>query len=255
VRRALARLATWTGLLIGLAGLAAWLAGFRLLPVGVWVGGALAGLGLSALLAGDVIAGPAPRSMAARGQAVRGEVIVRAGLCDLSVDACGPDRVASVRHGPYGKLKFAIEDGVARLQLGNALLPNAAPWEAHLARNMLWDIDARSGLGDLRLDLSGLRCERVVARSRMGCIELTAPARGYAQIFLRTWLGEIQVHIPEHIGARLQIVRGDLASLRNENPHLLALDARRYTTPDYESATTQVEIRIDTSAGDIILAQ
>ncbi len=253
LRRTLAQLFTWVGIFLGIAALATWLSSLRVLPPGFWAGGALAALGLGTLLGGDVIAGPEPRPFTARGQVVRGELVARAGPNDLSVGSCGTDRVAAVRHGPYGKPGFIVEDGVAYLRLGMGFPPNITRWEANLARNVLWNLDVRAGLGDLAFDLSRLRVERLVARSRAGRIEITCPARGYTQMFLRTWIGEIEVHIPDHVGARLHIRKGELATLRNENPRLLALDARRYSTPDFDTATTQVEIRIDTAAGDIIL--
>lgn len=253
LRRSLAQLLVWVTLLILIAGLGTTLAGLRLIPPGLWIGGTLAGLGLSTLLVGELVAGPLPKPFTARGQVVRGELIVRAGPADLTVSVCGADRIATVRHGPLGRPKFAVQDGVAQLKMSNGLIPSITQWQADLARNVLWDLDLRSGLGELVADLSHLRVERVAARTGMGRIEITCPTRGYSQMTLRAGAGDIEVRIPENVGVRLQIRHGELATLRIDNERVQATGSRRYATPDFDSAATQIEIRIDSSAGDIVI--
>lgn len=253
MRRTVAQIVWWISVLALVGGLATTFAGMRVVSVGLWAGVGVAGLGLNALLGGELIAGPLARPFTVRGQVVRGEAVIRAGLCDVAVGSCSNDRIASVQHGPLGKPKFAVEDGVAALRLTNPLLPNVAQWQANLARNVLWDLDVRSGLGDQALDLSALRVERVVARSGMGRIEITCPARGVTQMFLRTGSGEIEVRIPQHTGARVVVSRGALSALRVENPRLEALDERRYATANFEHASTQMEIKVEAGAGDIVI--
>jgi len=61
------------------------------------------------------------------------------------------------------------------------------------------------------------------------------------------------VNLPPDVGARFVIARGTLATLKIENERVTALDVKRYSTADYESASTQVEIKIEASSGDIII--
>ncbi len=253
LRRALSQILLFGSLIILAAGAATTFTGIRIIAPGLWVGAGIAGLGLSALLAGELIASSEPRPFTARGQVVRGELDVRAGPCDLTVGACGTDRVATVVHGPFGKPKFKVEEGIATLTLDNGLIPNITQWQADLARNVLWDIDLRAGLGDLTVDLSSLRIERFAARTRLGRLSLICPARGYTQMNLRSGLGEIEVRIPEHVGARLNIKHGALATVKIYNERLIALDDHRFTTPEFEASSAQVEIRIHSAAGDITI--
>jgi hypothetical protein len=253
MRHAAARFFFWIALIVGIAGIGMSFAGVRVLPSAALIGVPLAALGLSILLGGEMVAGGAPRTYAVRGQVVRGDLVARTGPADLAVGAGGIDRVASMRHGPLGKPKFTVEDGVANLRMSNPIIPNIAAWEAKLAGNVLWDIDARSGLGTLSLDLTNLRIERVVAHSSMGRVEIKCPSRGFAQLFLSAGLGEIDLTIPEHVGARVMITRGALSDVEILNERLQALDAKRYATPDFETASAQVEIKIEPGSGDVII--
>jgi hypothetical protein len=253
LRFSLARLLFWLGGLALLGGVASLAAGIRILPPELLIGAALTAFGLNTLLAGELLAGPEPRYFTVRGQVVRGEAIVRAGLADLTVGRCGIDRVANMKHGPLGKPKFSVIDGVANLRMANGLVPNIAQWEANLATNVLWDLDVRSSLGGMMLDLSALRMERVVARSGLGRMEIRCPERGFAQLFLRTGIGEIEVTLPEETGARIFVEEGGLGTLRVENERITALDDRRYITPDFETASAQVEIKIEGGSGDVVI--
>lgn len=253
LRHQIARLLFWIALLLGAAGITTAFAGLPILPPAAWIGAALGALGLNLLLGGELIAGGGPRMFAVRGQVVRGELIARAGFSDLSVGMGGIDRVATMHHGPLGKPKFSVEDGVAYLKMANPLLPNIAQWETRLAGNVLWDLDTRATLGNLSLDLSHLRAERISARTTFGRLEVKLPTRGYTQMFLKTGAGEIDVTMPTGTGVRVQIKRGRLGSIAIENERLIAVDGKRWATADYDAASTQVDIRIEAGAGDVFL--
>jgi hypothetical protein len=162
--------------------------------------------------------------------------------------------VATTRYGPIGRPHFTAEDGVADLRLkGSILRPNIARWQADLAGNVLWDIDARSSLGDLVLNLVDLRIEQVSAATMFGRLAIACPARGYVQIDLRSAFGVIEVRVPPDVGARVTVERGELSTLSIKNERLLALSQRRYATHDFDSAPAQVEIHIKSTAGDVFL--
>ncbi len=253
-RRGVARLLWWMAVLAAAAGAGTTLAGMRLAPPELWAGAVLALLGLNVLLMGELVAGPEPRSFTVRGQVVRGELAVRAGLADLTVDSCPNDRIATLRHGSPGRPKVVVEEGIARLRLGSPLALSLSHWGASLARNILWDVEVRSGLGDLHLDLSSLRVERVAARTGLGRLTVICPARGFTRLFLRSRGGVIDVRIPAQVGARLHIRQGALASLAVSHPRLQALDARRYATPDFDAAPAQVEITLEAVAGEVFIS-
>ncbi len=253
--RSVEQILWWAALALIAAGLALAFMPPGPIPPGVVFGAGLIALGLNMLLGGDVIAGPEPRAFTARGQVVRGRLEVAAGLSDLSVDDGGSDRIAAIRFGPFGQPAFTAEGGMAHLGLKNPpLRPNIARWEARLADNVLWDIDARSSLGELRLDLSRLRLETVRARTILGRIHVACPQRGYARIDLKTAAGAIEVSVPPEVGATIRVRHGALGTVTVSNKRLLAPAPLHYVTPDYETAAAQVEIDVQAAAGEVILS-
>jgi hypothetical protein len=253
LRHHLARIIFWLSILVGIAALVVIFGRVQILPAAVLIGLTGAAFGLSALLGGEIIAGPQPKQYTVKGQVVRGDLSVRAGLTDFTLEMGKPDRVATLHHGPLGKPKLAVQDGIATLKLANGLIPNIARWDAKLATNVLWDIDARTSLGELSLDLSGIRVERVIAQTGWGKLDVTLPTRGYTQLFLTSSAGEITIRIPDEVGARFVIERGSLATLTIQNPRVTALDAKRCSTTDYDTASTQVDIKIEVSSGEITI--
>lgn len=246
----------WGGLVLCAAGaLLLALPAAQIVPPGVVLGAGLVALGLNVLLGGDFVAGPEPRTYSARGQVVRGRVEINAGLADVSLRAGPGDRVATVTFGPFGNPEVGVDGGVASVRLKSPRLrPAISRWRAELADNVLWDVEARSGLGNLALDLRRLRLERVQARSVLGRVHVTCPdTRGSRELELHTVLGEIVVTLPEGVGAQITIKRGALGSVRQKNERLLAPGPGRYITADYDTAAARVDIRIASAAGDITL--
>lgn len=236
-----------TSLVVGLLGL--------LLPVRI-PGGVLSGIGmvllaLNILLGGDLTVGTDVRTFTVRGQVVRGRLLINAGLSDVTIGMCERGRIASVQHGPIGKPAFEVLSDIATLRLGYPF--NISQWRADLANNLLWDIKANSLTGHYLVNLAPLRIDHFRASTALGQLRINCPMRGYSQLHLKTAVGEIDLRLPPEVGARIQIQKGQLATLTIHNERLLALGSRRYATPDYDDAQAQVDIRIETAAGDIIL--
>lgn len=251
--RQIAQALWWVGLVMLIVGIALAVLRFGF-PGYVLIGGSFVTFGLNALMGGDLIAGPEPRPFTARGAVVRGRLVARTGLCDLSVGICGSDRIAAVQYGPLGKPGFEVRDGVAYLRLVQAAFqPNVTAWKADLANNVLWDIEADSFLGDLSLDLSNLRMEEIKVKTTLGFVDIVCPTRGYTRMNVRSSLGEIEVKIPPQVGAKLVIRQGTLATVNIQNERLQPTRRNRYATSDFETAPAQVEIQIETAAGDIVL--
>lgn len=219
------------------------------------LGVGLAALGLNILLGGDIIAGRAPRTYTARGQVVRGRVEIDAGLADVRLGAASGDRVATVSFGPQGRPQISVDEGVAAVRLaGKRFPPNITRWQADLAGNVLWDLDARSMLGSLTLDLGKLRLDRVSAQTTLGKLTVVCPVtRGCTELHLKTVLGHVEIVIPDAVGASVTVKHGAFGMVEQKNERLLAPGQRRYVTTDYETATAQVEIHVEAAAGDVTL--
>lgn len=251
--RQVAQALWWIGLVMLVVGVS--MAVLRFGPFGyILLGGSFVVFGVNTLMGGELVAGPEPRPFTARGTVVRGHLEARTGWCDMAVGVCGSDRIASVQFGPLGKPGFEVRDGVAHLRLVQAAFqPNVTAWKADLASNVLWDIEASSFLGDLSLDLSNLRMEEVRARTSWGYLNIVCPTRGYARMNVRSSLGEIEIKIPPQVGAKLVIKHGALATVTIQNERLQPVKRNRYATADFDTAPAQVEIQIETTAGDVVL--
>lgn len=246
----------WAGLTLTLLGVVMLIVpSLRVISHELVLGAGLAALGLNILLGGDIVAGRAPRTYTARGQVVRGRVEIDAGLADVLLDAGSGDRVATVTFGPRGRPKISVEEGVAAIRLaGTRFPPNITRWQANLAGNVLWDLDAQSTLGNLTLDLSKLRLDRVSARTTLGKLTVVCPVtRGCTELHLKTGLGSVEIIIPEAVGASVTVKQGAFGMVQQKNERLLAPGQRRYVTTDYETATAQVEIHVEAAAGDVTL--
>jgi hypothetical protein len=251
--RRLAQILWWISLAVIVGGVALYLLGVDW-PVGVWIGGGLIALGLNALLAGELIAGPEPRPFSARAQVVRGVLEVDAGWSDVAVKSGSNDRVASVRYGPLGKPSFEIVEGVAQLRLKHAFWrPTIANWGAELATNILWDIDARSRLGDLTVDLRDLRLDKISARTGMGKLSVIGPTRGAVRLYLRTGAGEIELEVPHGVDAKLRLKRGELSTLTLDEERFQPVGENRYIVTGSGKARASMEVTIETAAGDVCL--
>jgi hypothetical protein len=253
LRRRIGRVLWW----IGLPATAGGIVGFALkaqLPGGIALGTGLALIGLNILLNGELIVGPEPRPFSARGSAVRGRLEARTGLCDLRVATCGPERIAGIVYGPFGKPGFEVVDGVAELQLRPTFPPAITRWQSDLAGNVLWDARIRSFLGDLVLDLNQLRFETLSAQTTLGRLSIALPRRGYARMSVNSSLGEIEVFIPAETGVKIAVRRGALATIHVTDPRLVEVSPGQYVTPDFDTTQGQVELAIRTWSGDVTLA-
>jgi len=247
------RVLWWSSVALLVAGGVVWAARLPL-PAGVPLGAGLALLGLNVLIGGDVSTGAALRGYTARGAVARGHLEARCGLSDLHVGACGADRLAQTQFGPVGKPIFDEIDGVAYLRLAAPrFLPSMALWAAHIAPNVLWDINVRSTLGHLTLDLGELRTEQVTVRTALGRVSLGCGSRGYTRITIHAGLGEVILRVPPDAEARVKVVRGALSDLTIKNERFLALGRDRFATPGFKTSTAQVEVEVITRLGDVLI--
>lgn len=253
LRRRIGRVLWWIGLPVSVGGIAGFALAARL-PGGIALGIGLALLGVNILLNGELIVGPEPRPFSARGSVVRGHLIARTGLCDLRVAACGPERIAGIVYGPFGKPGFEVVEGVAEVRLLSTFPPAITRWQSDLAGNVLWDARIRSFLGDLLLDLNQLRFEMLTARTTLGRLSVALPRRGYARMSLASGLGEVEVFIPAETGVKIVVKHGALATIRVKDPRLVEVRPSHYATPDFDAAQTQIELLIETWAGDVSFA-
>ncbi|MGF1503910.1 MAG: hypothetical protein GYB64_18855 [Chloroflexi bacterium] len=241
----------WPGLLAIIAGLIFAATGTGLLP-GPVIGGGIVAIALSVLIHGDLVLGRSPRLFTARGQVVRGHFQARSGWSSMAVGDCPNDRIAMLRSS--GRPFFESKDGVASLRLKQRVIPpSIAQWQTGLAGNVLWTVDVHSSTGDMVLNLTDLRLDRIVASTGAGRMTVACPRRGVVDMALYTGIGEVEIRIPPEVGVHIKVPRTGLVTVKVENDRLQPYGISEYVTPEFESAPAQISIAVQSRAGDVIL--
>lgn len=254
MRRVLALVLFWTAVLLAVAGGLTTAFGLLGLPLGVWLGAALMTLGLNVLVGGDLIVAPDAKPFSVKAKVSRAVLDIAAELPDVEVRANNDyERLATVRAMAGGGPNLEVVEGVAHLRLAQSSpwIPGAANWQARLATNVLWDVKARSLLGHLNVDLSGIRVDRVALKSLLGGVHVTCPRRGRPRIELETWLGDLVVVVPSEVGARVKVEPGRLAHVNLDSTAFDQLDETTYVTHNVETAQTVAVITLRTQAGEM----
>lgn len=221
---------------------------------GIITGVGMALVGANILFGGDFIVGPEARTFSARGDVARGDVVIDAGLADITLSKGSIEKIATVRCGPIGKPHFDVEHGVAKLTVKSPKFwSNIARWQARLATNVLWDVNVTSTLGHIYLDLSGLRLEKVEISTTRGQIYATCPDRGYVNMHLEAQQGNIEMHIPPGTGASVALDLAATCQLSIMNERLRETPDGYLVTGDYDTAGSQVNISVRALQGTVII--
>ena len=123
-------------------------------------------------------------------------------------------------------------------------------WTMALNNAVPLAISVKTGASDARLDLSDLQVTRLKLESGANSTRLIAPAHaGYTEIRGSSGAASVSVEIPEGVAARIR-TGGALASVsvnRERFPHVEG----EYRSPDYETATNKVDLKLEMGVGSI----
>lgn len=151
----------------------------------------------------------------------------------------------------------------------------ATNWQINLNPNVQADITARSGGGNVSLNLAGMKVTRLLADSGGGNLNVVLPANaanlnvtaktgggnviveigrgttGSNIVNATSGAGNVEVHIPSGIAARIYATSGlgkEIVAPQFDN-----IDKHRYQSPDFDRAADKVEITVQSGAGNIIV--
>lgn len=257
MRRQLALIFWWLALLLIVGGGVMGALGVAPLPFRFWLGAGALALGFNVAVAGDLVVAPRERPFSARGQVSRAVLDVSAGFSDVDVQASlDYQRLASIRVDPGAKPHFEVVDGVAYLTLERKRpwLPTPSLWRAELATNVLWDVIVNGSLGHMRVDLRGIRADRVSVTNRIGNARVICPRRGAIQLEVETMLGNVEISVPPDAGARVKIERGTFARVELDTERFVPEDEQTYATKNADTAQAISHISLKTRAGDVRLS-
>lgn len=148
-------------------------------------------------------------------------------------------------------------------------------WLVHLNPNVAYEVNARSGGGNVKLDFAGLTITSLIAETGGGNVEVVLPENaadlsttaktgagdvivkigsgttGSNTVIAGSGAGNVLVRLPEKMAARVQMSSGMgkaiVASTFNK------IDDKTYQSAGYESAVDKVQITLNSGAGNVTI--
>ena len=184
------------------------------------------------------------------------ELWVTAGTADVEVEAfSGSSQVAVGQFpnpaGPQVTRAGAVTRLVMDRRAAAPLL--AGRWTAALGKGLPWTLNLRASVGAFVLNLRDCTVAGLDLESWAGPVELTLPAAGAGELYLRLGLGDLTVRLPDGVGVWLKFEAGPLASLKLNGRRWVRVAADEWATPDYANAAQQCRLRVALWAGDLKL--
>jgi hypothetical protein len=148
----------------------------------------------------------------------------------------------------------AGDKGQTWMRLPWSACNGATEWQVHLNPTVLFDITAHSDGGNVRLNLSGMAISQVKADTGGGNMEVILPEESAGiSVAAKTGAGNVTIHLPGSIAARIQASSGlGKVSLPER---FTKIDKNTYQSPDYDSASSKVEITASSGAGNVIFKE
>ena len=152
---------------------------------------------------------------------------------------------------------FQVRDGVAHYRLESRAPGVGVPtigrdervrWELALTPDVPLELDIDTGVGEVELELSQLNLRRLKLDTGVGRTSVTLPPSELLQSEISTGVGETTVRIPSGVAARVTVSRGlGGVTVRGD----LERDGDVYESPDYETATHRLDLRLSTGVGSV----
>jgi hypothetical protein len=189
-------------------------------------------------------------------RAVRLDLTGRAGFLDLEAGSASSLDLLSgkipegthaevLSSGETAAVRFRQEQSVAWWPWGD----NVSNWELRLHPDVTWSLTIDGG-GESEIDLSGLRVPNLAVDGHPGSLKIKLPRRGQTQVQVSGRLGDLTLRVPEGVAARIHQPTGALGSSKIDSVRFPWL-GDVYQSPDFHSAADRVEIKLDSSLGEL----
>ncbi len=196
--------------------------------------------------------------------AERGEVEVEFGVGRLTVGAgAGVGQLVEGRvvlaRGQRLVSEGRVADGVAHYRIGSEDSGTAwlgggmgerREWTLHLNSSIPLALTLHSGVGETRLDLSGLLVTDLEIDSGVGQVVAVLPAQGRVRVAVEAGVGEMVLRVPRSMAVRMQ-VDGGLGQV--SVPSDFVRQDKVYLSPDFTTAQHRADIEIDGGVGRIVV--
>ncbi len=206
---------------------------------------------------------------------IGGEPVLASGTLEYVMNQDPPTQSVKTNNGQATLMLKSTSLGKPWFQLPWSACNAATNWNIHLNPNVQADITARSGGGNVQLDLAGMTVTRVSADTGGGNLDVILPdnasnlnvtaktgggnvtveigrgATGSNMLHATSGAGNIEVHIPNGIAARIYATSGwgkEIVDQRFGN-----IENHIYQSSDFDHAPDKVEIMVQSGAGNVIV--
>ncbi len=123
-------------------------------------------------------------------------------------------------------------------------------WDLFLTDEIPLDLTLNMGAGNMDAKLGSLDLESLVVKTAIGSTSVSLPAQDDLMVDLEGAIGQIVVTVPEGVGVRVQ---ADTALVAVQMPPGYERQENTYQSPDYQSATQQVDITFKLAIGRVVV--
>ena len=204
-----------------------------------------------------------------------GEQVLASGTLEYVENQQMPTRSVNTKNGEATLTLKSTSLGRPLFRLPWSGCIAATDWQIHLNPDVQADITARSGGGNVKLDLARMTVTRVMADSGGGNLDVVLPDQaadlnviaktgggnvtveigrdttGNNILNATSGAGKVEVRIPGDLAARIHATSGMgkvIVDGRFGN-----IDKHRYQSPDFDRAADKVEITVQSGAGNVIV--
>ena len=206
---------------------------------------------------------------------IGGEPVLVSGTLEYVENQQMPTRSVDINNGRATLTLKSTSMGRPLFRLPWSGCIAATDWEIHLNPDVQADISARSGGGDVKLNLTGMTLTRVIADSGGGNLDVVLPdnmanlsvtaktgggnvtvhlgngIKGSNILTATSGAGNVEVRIPSGLAARIYATSGwgkEIVDSRFVN-----IDKHKYQSLDFDRAADKVEITVQSGAGNVIV--
>lgn len=203
------------------------------------------------------------------------EPVLACGTLEYTEKQGPPWRDVNMRNGQASLKLKAGSTGQPWFRLPWATCNGSTEWKIHLNPHVQADINAHSGGGNVKLDLSSVAVTRLLAGTGGGNMEVILPDNasnlevtaetgagnvsveigsglsGSNLVNVSSGAGKVIVRVPGGIAARIHTTSGWGKGIVDSR--FSQIDANTYQSPDYDTAADKVEITAKSGAGDVVI--
>lgn len=214
-------------------------------------------LGLQLLWRGDLaLSWQAQTFGITRGSVQSGVLEISSGEIDVRLRALQrPGRLIAGQYTARSRPGLVVRNNRAALTMkrGQTWLFSMADWEVALAKDLPWRLMVSAYLGQLDIDMRGLKIDHAYVASGIADVRVVCPADPNSVVFARSTLGDVRLIVPERVPAVIQVKAGPLCRVLQHSPQFEELADRRIVTRSYIEGQPAVTITVSSTFGNIHL--